>query len=176
MRRLLAGLVASALLAQPLAAAPRCASQAEQEMFELAALKSELLVLAIACQRNDAYNAFIQRYRPVLLELDKNLNSHFRRLHGARWQRVADDFTTEMANARATQASRMGGEHCPRNAALFVEVMALSGAADLPAYAAGKALLPAAMASCTAPVTQEARANGRSRAATSRARTSSPKG
>jgi hypothetical protein len=150
-RRLLAGLAGVALLSHPVSAAPRCAAPAEQSMFELFALKSELLVLAISCKRNESYNAFVQRYRTVLLDLDKNMNAFFKKQNGARWQAMADDFTTDMANVRATMASRMGGDHCPRNGMIFTEVMALSGPADLPAYAAGKDLLPATITTCAAP-------------------------
>ncbi len=149
MRRLLAGLIATAVLAQPaLAAAPRCAAPADQSMFEMFAPKSELLVLAIACKRNDAYNAFVNRYRAQLLDLDKNMNAYFKRVNGARWQKVADDFTTDMANVRATMASRMGGDHCPRNGMLFNEVMALPSTSDLPAYVAGKDLVPTGITTC----------------------------
>lgn len=157
-RFLLAGLTAASLVAQPALAAPRCAAPADQSMFELFALKSELLVIAIACKRNDSYNAFVQRYRPVLLDLDKNLNAHFRKVHGARWQKVADDFTTDMANVRSTMASRMGGDHCPRNGMIFNEVMALPAPSDLPAYAAGKDLLTASITTCPAPAATRASA------------------
>ena len=173
MRRLFAGLIASLMIAQPTIAAERCAVSAEQSMFELAALKAELLVVAISCQRNDSYNAFVQRYRTTLMALDKELNAHFKRHNGARWQKVADDFTTEMANARATLASRLGTDLCPRNSALFSEVMSLSGPADLPAYAAGKDLVPAAMTSCTTP--KPARPIQEARAASSRSRSASPR-
>jgi hypothetical protein len=107
-----------------------------------------LLVIAIACKRNESYNAFVQRYRPALLDLDKNLNAHFKKVNGGRWQKVADDFTTDMANVRSTMASRMGGDHCPRNGMIFNEVMALPAVSDLPAYAAGKDLLPASITTC----------------------------
>ncbi|MSP04225.1 MAG: hypothetical protein EXR05_03070 [Acetobacteraceae bacterium] len=166
---LLATLAAASLLAQPVLAAPRCAIPAEQAMFELAALKSELLVLAIACRRNDSYNAFVQRYRPALLDLDKNMNAHFKRAHGGQWRKAADDFATDLVNVRSTMASRIGGDHCPRNMVLFSEVMALSSPADLAAYTAGKDLLPASITTCAPP----ARATTRTaRAATPAARPS----
>lgn len=157
-RLLLAGLTAASLIAQPALAAPRCAAPSDQSMFELFALKSELLIIAIACKRNDSYNSFVQRYRPALLDLDKNLNAHFKKVHGGRWQKVADDFTTDMANVRSTMASRMGGDHCPRNGMIFAEVMALPATSDLPAYAAGKDLLPATITTCPAPAVTRASA------------------
>ena len=86
------------------------------------------------CQRGTEYNAFVNRYRPQLLEVDKNLNAHFRKQHGARGQTETDRFVTDLANAQSTVANTMGGDYCARNGMIFGEVMALSGAADLPAY------------------------------------------
>ncbi|MSP30378.1 MAG: hypothetical protein EXR09_08020 [Acetobacteraceae bacterium] len=148
MRRLLAGLMILVMIVQPAVAATRCAMPAEQSMFEIAALKSELMILAIACQRSDSYNSFVKRYRPVLLDLDKNLNAYFKRTRGARWQKAADDFTTDLVNMRSSAASHIGSDHCPRNVTLFSEVMALSDPADLPAYAAGKDLLLPTITTC----------------------------
>lgn len=173
-RRLLAGLAVATMIAQPVLAAPRCAAPADQSMFELFALKSELLVVAIACKRNESYNAFVQRYRPALLDLDKNLNAHFKKAHGGRWQKVADDFTTDMANVRSTMASRMGGDHCPRNGLIFNEVMALPAVSDLPAYAAGKDLLPASITTCHAAATPTTPARA-TRASTAPARPAAPR-
>ena len=168
MRSLIAALAATTMLAQPvLAATPtRCPTPAEQSMFELAALKSELMVLATGCQRGEQYNAFVQRYRPQLLEVDKNLNAHFRRTSGARGQAEADRFITDLANAQSTEANVLAGDHCPRNSAIFTEVMALSGPADLPLYAAGKDLIPASLQTC-APVHAPAAARPASTRSTS---------
>lgn len=153
MRRLLCGLAAATLLAQPALAAapPRCSSVAEQSVFEVAALKSELTLLAIACKRDGDYNAFVQRYRPQLLETDKHLIAHFRKVHGARGQAEADRFITDLINAQSTAAGALGGDHCPRNSLMYSEVMALSGGADLANYAAGKNVIPASLMTCPAP-------------------------
>jgi len=154
MRRLLAGLATAILIAQPaLASPPRCASTTDQALFEQFALKSELLVIAISCKRNEAYNSFVQRYRAQLLDLDKHMNDYFKRTNGSRWQKVADDFTTDMANLRSTAASRMGGDHCPRNGMIFTEVMALPAPTDLAAFAAAKDLVPEGMTVCNTPAT-----------------------
>lgn len=150
MRRLLSLLAAGIVIAQPALAAARCMAPAEQAMFEVAALKSELMVLAVGCQRGEQYNAFITRYRPSLLEVDKNLTAYFRRAHGARGQTEADRFGTDLANAQSTHASSLGSDFCPRNSMIFAEVMALPNAADLANFAAGKALIPASLTTCTA--------------------------
>jgi len=168
MRRLLSAIAATTLLAQPaLASAPaRCVSPTDQSMFEVAALKSELMVLATGCQRGPEYNNFVNRYRPQLLEVDKNLNAHFRKVHGARGQTEADRFVTDLANAQSSVANTMGGDHCARNGLIFAEVMALPSAADLPAYVAGKNLIPAGLATCPQ-ARQPAAARPAARASTS---------
>lgn len=153
MRRLLCGIAAAALLVQPALATapPRCASVAEQSVFEVAALKSELTLLAIACKRDTDYNAFIQRYRPQLLDTDKHLIAHFRKVHGARGQAEADRFITDLINAQSSAAGALGTDHCPRNSLMYGEVMALSGGADLASYAAGKNVIPASLMTCQPP-------------------------
>jgi len=150
MNRLFSFVVAGIAIVQPALAAPRCMSPADQAMFEVAALKSELMVLAVGCQRGEQYNAFVARYRPSLLETDKNLTAYFRRAHGAHGQTEADRFGTDLANAQSTHASSLGGDFCPRNSMIFAEVMALPNAADLANFAAGKALIPASLTTCTA--------------------------
>jgi len=151
MNRLFSLLAAATVIAQPALAAPRCTAPVEQAMFEVAALKSELMVLAVGCQRGEPYNAFVTRYRPSLVEVDKNLTAYFRRAHGARGQTEADRFGTDLANALSTHASSLGGDFCARNSAIFAEVMALPNAADLANFAAGKALIPASLTTCLPP-------------------------
>jgi hypothetical protein len=151
MRRHLSFVAAAIMIVQPALAAPRCAAPADQAMFEVAALKSELMVLAVGCQRGEQYNAFVTRYRPSLVEVDKHLTAYFRRAHGARGQTEADRFGTDLANAQSTHASSLGGDFCPRNSMIFAEVMALPNAADLANFAAGKALIPASLTTCLPP-------------------------
>jgi len=57
---------------------------------------------------------------------------------------------TSLANSDAHSAHVIGNDFCPRNATVFSEVMALRGPADLPAYAAGKDLVPADLGACDA--------------------------
>ena len=67
MPRLLAALYGSAALA--LAGAPvafACATPSEQAMFDVAGLKSELMVTALSCDADSQYNAFVLRYQGML--------------------------------------------------------------------------------------------------------------
>jgi crotonobetainyl-CoA:carnitine CoA-transferase CaiB-like acyl-CoA transferase len=68
-----AGLLAAALLAfGPGVAAARCASVADQQNFEVEALKTELMLMAVSseCRREADYNAFINRFRQELIAAD----------------------------------------------------------------------------------------------------------
>ena len=175
--RAAAVLGAAALLSVALAptaqALQRCSNPEDQAVFELEALKTELMVVATTCKGNneDRYNAFVTRYRPALVESNRRLGQYFTRLHGRSGQRQNDIFITELANARSNAARGLGGDFCPRNSGLFEEVMALPNLTDLPAYAATKDLLSAGVVACPggSPATPPA-APGRSASRTSHSR------
>lgn len=150
--RLGAGLLAALLLAAPAAEAiTRCGSAAEQAIFEVQALKTELMVVATACREETRYNAFVERYRAELLAADRGMGQHFARTKGRTGQRAHDAYVTNLANARATEAQRLGSDHCPRNVGLFGEVMALPQPRDIADYAAGKDMVPASLGACEPP-------------------------
>jgi hypothetical protein len=141
---------AAMLQATPALAAPHCANESDQTIFEVAALKTELMVVATTCKMEDRYNAFITRYQPALAQNDRAFGQYFTRTHGAgrAGQRHNDAFITELANARSNAARQLGGDFCPRNAGQFTEVMSLTGPEDLAPYAAAKDLLSAGVTAC----------------------------
>ncbi len=138
------------LAQQPASAAPRCPNEAEQSVFEVEALKSELMVVGITCQQEDRYNAFMQRYQPRLAENYRAFEQHFSRTRGRAGKGATDAYVTNLAQTRGFEAQKLGSDFCPRNIGLFEEVMALPSAAELPAYAAGKDLIPESLGSCAA--------------------------
>ena len=145
------GILAVALLAMPSAeAAAPCTAEANRSLFELEALKSELMVLATNCQEQDRYNAFVRRYQPELANTERELGRYFKAAYGRKAQHEQDAYVTALANAQSEQAHVIGADFCPRNGALFQEVMALRGASDLPAFAAGQDLVPTDLGACTA--------------------------
>ena len=155
------------LLAGPAAsAAARCANEAEQSVFEVEALKSELMVVGITCKQEDRYNAFMQRYQPRLAENYRAFEQHFNRTRGRAGKAATDAYVTNLAQTRGFEAQKLGSDFCPRNTGLFEEVMALPSAAELPAYAAGKDLIPESLGACQT----QAAAPARSAAATGRKR------
>ena len=130
-------------------AAQRCP---EQPVFDVEALKSEMMVLATACHDDSQYNAFIQRYQPSLMANEHALDSYFKREYGRSGQTEHDRYITSLANAQADEGLKQGSDFCPRNATLFEEAMALESSTELAQFAAGQDLLPASLGSCQSPV------------------------
>lgn len=146
----LAALAGLALAPVAQANPQRCPTAAEQSMFEVAALKTELMVVGITCQAEDRYNQFVLRYRQQLIENDRQLNAHFegRFGRGNTGKRAMDAYVTNLAQARGFAGQRLGADFCPRNTQLFAEVMALPGGNDLAMYAAGKDVIPEDLPGC----------------------------
>ncbi len=138
-------------------AAPRCADEA---VFNVEALKSEMMVLATACHDDSQYNAFINRFQPELIANEHALDAYFKRAYGRQGQTQHDSFITNLANAQSDVGLKQGTDFCPRNATLFQEAMAVSSQ-ELPEFAAGKDLVPATLATCETGLSEPSRAPAR---------------
>ncbi len=151
MRRLLTVVSALSVLAsQPGFAAQRCASTADQSMFEVQALRSQLMVLATGCRYDEKYNAFIKRYQSDLQANERAVSAYFSRHYGRSGQTEHDRFVTDLANAVSRQGTTtFGGDFCPRDGLVFAEVLALPANSDLPDFAAGKNIVPASIDICS---------------------------
>ena len=158
MRRLVFGLAAVGLLtAQQAQAQLQCLTPDERAAVEVAALRSELMVLATGCHEDDRYNAFIRKYQADLLGNERAVGEILKRKYGKRAQQEHDRFTTEMANDESSAGMRLGSDFCAHNGMIFTEVLALSSSSDLAAYAAGKDLVPSSLEMCTEVAKQPAR-------------------
>jgi len=148
-RGFLCGMMTAGLLAGGEAqATQRCAAAAEQSVFDLEALKSELMVLAVACHNDAEYNAFVRRYQTSLADNEHQLSEYFKQTYGRRSQGEQDSYITTMANEQFNYGLKQGSDFCPRNMALFEEAMALESPHDLPSYAAAKELFPPTLGAC----------------------------
>ncbi len=135
----------------PAHAAPVCVKPTEKAAFDVASLKSELMVTAISCQSQDKYNVFVKRFRPDLQGNEKALNGYFNRSYGRRGIQERDDYITALANALSQDGLRSGTNFCERNIGLFDEVLALKGGRELPTYASSKTLFqPLTITDCPA--------------------------
>jgi hypothetical protein len=155
MRRLLAPLLSAGLLAAPIFAplpAWACVNPAEKAAFQVQGVKSELMVVAITCQAQDRYNAFVSRFRDELQSGERTLRRYFARTSGSHAQRDHDAYITALANAQMQDGLRQGDQFCTQRMPLFDSVMALHGLADLSAYADSNGLAQAAdLTECPAP-------------------------
>ncbi len=174
MRILLSGLVAAGLLTSQMASAETCARPADKTAFDVAGLKSQLMVTAITCEATERYNAFILRYRPNLVAQEKVLNAYFSRSFGKRAQSQHDDYITSLANSQSQNGLKSGTGFCNQNVSMFDDVMKLSGAGELTDYATGKAMpQPIVLVACATPE-RTGRARVRQASAATVGKTSTP--
>jgi hypothetical protein len=150
MRLLLSSLAVAAILAgQQAQAQLQCLVPHERSAVEVAALRSQLMVLATGCRQDTSYNAFIRKYQADLQGNERAVGDIFKRKYGRRGQQEHDRFTTELANGESSASMRLGTDFCERNGLIFAEVMSLRNPNELAAYAAGKDLVPTTLEMCT---------------------------
>jgi hypothetical protein len=161
MRVLFSGLLAAGLLGAGFASAQPCAKPADVSAFDIAGLKSKLMVTALTCNQQDRYNDFVVRFRNDLMTHEHVLHAYFTRAFGgARAQREHDDYVTNLANTQSQSGIRQGTLFCQQNVSIFTEVLALQKDADLVRYAASKTLpQPIEVVACPEP-TRTAQATG----------------
>lgn len=149
---MLAAPILAALLGAPPAVAEPCTRPADMAAFDVASLKSQLMVTALTCDMRDQYNAFVVRFRSDLMAQEHTLQGFFARAFGQRGQQRHDDYITSLANAHSQAGIRDGTQYCHRNAGLLNEVLSLPNGVTLTGYAASKSLVqPIALQSCTLP-------------------------
>jgi hypothetical protein len=160
MRPLLAACLSATLLVgtafAPLAQAADCVRPAEHEAFDVTGLKNELMVVAIACQNTDNYNAFIGQFRSTLQSEERSLTNYFNRT-SHRPQQAHDDYITSLANAQSQESLKRGTLFCTENTGLYSEVRDLKSARELVSYASGKHFVqPIDVVDCPAPAPKAA--------------------
>ena len=127
MRIMFSGLLAAGLLCAGIASAQQCAKPADVSAFDIAGLKSKLMVTALTCNQQDRYNEFVQRFRSDLMSQERALHAYFARAFGGgRAQREHDDYITSLANTQSQSGIRQGTLFCQQNVGIFTEVLALA--------------------------------------------------
>lgn len=129
--------------------APYCAKPAEKTAFDIAALKTRLVVAAISCGDADRYNGFIIKNRPGLVTQEKNLSSYFSRNYGRSGQTKQDDYITQLANLQAQRRTRDTAAFCKDTGGTFDEVAAVKTPVELNNLASAKQVAqPMRLAEC----------------------------
>jgi hypothetical protein len=170
MRRFVLNLAAAAVLTGPQAMAQtaqmQCLSPDQRALFQVQALRSEMMVLATACSDDSQYNAFVTRYQPELAAGEKAIDAWFKQKYGKRAQAERDRFVTELANAQSDASTKQGTDFCAHNGLIFPQAMAIRSGSELEPFAAGQPVVPASVDPC--PVTEVAQAPTRKKAPTHR--------
>jgi hypothetical protein len=152
MRTLFSSLLAAGLLTSQMAVAQDCARSADRSAFDVARLKSQLMVTAITCEASERYNAFVARFRPSLLAQEKIVSAYFNRNFGRRGTVEHDGYVTALANSQSENGLKLGTAFCAQNIGMFDEVMALRDGAALPDYATSRSpSQPITLIACTTP-------------------------
>jgi hypothetical protein len=137
-------------LAAP-AVANTCIQPSEETALQLRALQSRLMVGAIACQQQEAYNTFVRRHQGDLGGAYRTAEGHFRRAHGGQGQRRWNAMDTDIAGAQSQEHTRLGSFFCRDTTAFFQQVSSLSTGADLARFSVERNILqPYQQPVCTA--------------------------
>lgn len=121
----------AAALVGPGAAIAACLQPAEKTAFDVRALQSQLMVVALTCQQQDDYNNFVRRHMNELNGAQRGVTSYHRRVHGAQHQRQLDLYITNLANSQMQAGITRGSFFCREQAPLFQMAMQASTTAEL---------------------------------------------
>jgi hypothetical protein len=149
---LLGGVMAA--VAVPGLAIAACLRPAEKTAFDIRALQSQLMVVALSCQHQDDYNAFVTRFRSQLGDAHRNVTSYYRRASGRQAQRVMDQYITNLANNQMQVGITQGSHFCQNQVPLFQRAMTARTPADLSAIAV-EAAIPQPLEQQACPVRQQ---------------------
>ncbi len=120
--------------------AQHCARPTEKTAFQVAALKSRLMVTALACDSTDKYNAFINAHRGTLLPQEKTLSGYFARNFGRRAATEHDEYITNLANAQSRRRIIDNFRFCRDGQQLYADVAAVKSPAEIMTVAASRTI------------------------------------
>jgi hypothetical protein len=125
--------------------------QAEiQQAFNVIALKSSLMVGALACNQQSQYDTFMTDFQPHILAEQHVMDAYFRRIGGYYGQAREDDFVTLMANNQSVTGIGEGAVFCLNNQAEFNQVLQFKSPSDLDNFVTDQS--PTSMMAQTGPV------------------------
>ena len=155
-------IAAGAMSIQPVRAAQSCASPADQAAYEVLSLRTQMILLATKCGRDQDYNKnFVIRFQPTLQANEREVLAYFRKIYGGAGQGRKDTFSTELVNVMSQHANTQGAEFCPRAGLIINEMNSLRSAAELASYAAVKDFAPPGTSMCPPTATRAAPATRR---------------
>ncbi len=95
----------------------KCASLEESAAFRLRHLQSRLMVAALGCDQQGAYNSFVEHFKPSLAAAGGRITDYYLRIGGG--QAALNGQITEMANAAGLLRARDPNGFCTQAWELF---------------------------------------------------------
>lgn len=148
----LAGLVAAAAPATAYASdAARCVSAEEADAFQLRALQNRLMVAALSCNQETAYNTFVDKFQRELTSAGKSMQGYYMRTGGG--EAALNHHMTELANAAGLLRAQEPDDFCNDTWSMFLLLQ--DEPMDLPTIAAKHEMSNVATPNqCAAPATE----------------------
>ncbi len=94
-----------------------CVTPDESAAFDVRHLQSRFMVAALACNQRDAYNEFVTRFRPYLMDAGDHLIGYFKRT--GRGQSAVNKHVTDLANAAGLRRAENPASYCTQAWNLF---------------------------------------------------------
>ncbi len=113
----------------------KCASTDEADAFRLRHLQSRLMVAALACNQQAAYNTFVEHFRPRLTAAGADIVGYFKRAGG---EAALNRHITALANAAGLSRAEDPEAYCAETWTMFF--LLEDDPMDLPVVAAAHAL------------------------------------
>lgn len=135
------------------AVAATCQPTPDQASVAIRALQTELMVAGLKCSA-ERFNNFTAKFKPTIKANADRLQALFRKAYGKNGATQMNSFVTRLANDASQRSNAYRDEdYCREQAALFEQVMALTGA-ELERFSALRTLnVPAPVTLCVADAT-----------------------
>ncbi len=95
-----------------------CMTAQEARAFSLRHLQSRLMVAGLACNQRDAYNNFVEEFRPPLADAGADFIGYFQRTGGG--QTALNRHVTELANVAGLQRASDPQAFCEETWSMFL--------------------------------------------------------
>jgi hypothetical protein len=116
---------------------PICAHQEEVNASHVVGLQTQLMQIALSCDGDDKYDAFVRKFQPQLKEQRDVLAGFFKRAYGTRSSQAAyDQYVTQLADAESNYDLRSGADFCSLSSGTLDQAKSLSSDDDLAKFVA----------------------------------------
>lgn len=115
----------AALIATEAAAAPACVRPKERTALEVRAVQTDLMVAALSCNFQPAYNKFMHRFGAALDRHTRTVHRFFDRSYGASGTSRATRYFTSFANRTALTSIGHLDQFCDHEASVLQAALAI---------------------------------------------------